>query len=160
MRTITFKDLPRELRRQLKHCRDDVIKAAQDTVLAGQAHAVALTDEKDLVHMGHYKNSWKTRRLIDGGELRNDAPYAGVLEWGRRPKRPGPPYEPIKEWVDRKLVARGDVAPEDAERTAKRIQAIIHVKGTKPRFVLRDTWRWMRKRFRREVARRARRRRL
>lgn len=37
-------------------------------------------------------------------QLRNDTPYAGVIEHGRRPNRPGPPLAPIVDWVRRKML--------------------------------------------------------
>lgn len=61
------------------------------------------------VDQGFYKNAWKvTRRSLLGKtqtELRNDAPYAGVLESGTRPY--WPPFAPLFEWAKRKA---GDLA--------------------------------------------------
>jgi hypothetical protein len=151
-------DVEPALRAVLAKLHRAVVDAAVETVAYGEAKAVALTNKEDLVDQGIYKNSWQHRRRHDGGELRNDTPYAAVIEWGRRPKRPGPPFDPIFEWVQRKLVGRGEVAPEDAVATASMIAASIHHKGTKPRFVLRDTVRIMRKRFPKEIRRQIRRR--
>jgi len=151
--------LREDLRRALKGFEEAVIDAAVETVARGEGLAVAKTNKLDAVDQGVYKNSWKHRRIVDGGELRNDTPYAAVIEWGRRPNRPGPPFDPIFEWVQRKLVGRGEVAPEDADATASMIAAHIHHHGTKPRFILRDTFLVMRKRFPKEIRRQLKRRR-
>lgn len=111
-------------------------EAALDAALRGVPHVVARTDEFGLVDAGVFKNSWKAERNSDGAELRNDAPYAPVIEHGRRPGRPGPPYEPILEWVRTKLVLNGAVPPDEAEHVAWAIRDSIHRKGTQPRLIL------------------------
>jgi hypothetical protein len=151
---IEFSQLDEVLRREMRKCVHLVEEAALEAVSRGEDLAVAATDAEDLVHMGLYKWSWKHHRIPGGAELVNDAPYAGVIEYGRRPKRPGPPLAPILEWVERKLVARGEVEPEKALATAKRIRALIHQRGTRPRFVLRSTIPKMRRTFVSECRRR------
>jgi hypothetical protein len=111
--------------------------------------AVRITNARGLVDLGAYKIGWQTggalRATPSGVEVVNDAPYAGVIEWGRRPGRPGPPLAPIREWVARKLARTGKVRPEQGEtlddaidRVAMLIRNKLHARGSKPRYVLRD----------------------
>lgn len=106
------------------------LEAAQRAV----TRAVQRTDQLGLVDQGLYKLSWKA----EGTVVRNDAPYAAVIEHGRRPGRPGPPLAPIREWVARKLVAEGKVEPAEVEGVAIAIREAIHRRGTPPRKVLGD----------------------
>lgn len=134
------------------------LDAALEAALRGVRAAVRRTNEEGLVHMGLFKASWKGERIPDGAEIRNDAPYAAVLEHGRRPGRPGPPLAPILEWVQRKLVANGDVTPEDAEHVAVLIRNSIHRKGSPAHLILTglrpDLERWFVQEIRRALNRR------
>lgn len=116
-----------------------------------EARAVQLTDKAGAVVDGLYKASWRTTAVRGGHEVRNDAPYAAVLELGRRPGMPGPPLDPIIEWVRKKGIVRGTLTKRGTARSrlsqatrdevlaaAKSIRWAIHVKGTKPRFIMRD----------------------
>ena len=136
---ITGRQLEPELRRRLAADTELLRRVAYEVVLRGEAWAVEATVAEGVFDTGQFSGSWKGLPLPDGAELRNDAPYAGVLEWGRRPGRPGPPYQPIYEWVVRKLVGNGIVAPEDAEDVAWAIRNKLHVEGSEPRHLLRDT---------------------
>jgi hypothetical protein len=151
---ITFRDLPQALKEATRHIREQVEAAALDTVSYGAQHAVALTNDKGLVDTGYYKEHWQFAPIPGGGELRNDAPYAAPIEYGRRPGRPGPPLAPILEWVERKLVGNGDVDPGDALDVALRIRSKIHKHGTPPKHVMLETFQEMREYFIAEVRRR------
>lgn len=87
---------------------------------------------------GDYRRRWKATAQIGGTEgnpgvlVSNSAPYAGVIEYGRRPGSRPPPREPIARWAQRKLglpyaEARG-LSWVIAQRIAKR--------GLMPRRVL------------------------
>ena len=54
------------------------------------------------VDLGFYKNAWtvKQGQGAIAAELRNDMPYAGIIELGARPH--WPPFEPLYEWAKRK----------------------------------------------------------
>ena len=104
---IRARDFARAIEQRLRADTEIVRAAALDTVLWGQRRVVARTNAEDLVDLGAYKLGWSTRRIRDGAELGNSVPYAPVLEYGRRPNRPGPPLQPIIEWVHRKL--RGEI---------------------------------------------------
>lgn len=133
---ITPAQFETELRNRLRRDTKFVEEAALDAALRGERDAVALTDRKGLVDQSQFKLGWKHRRIPRGAELGNDAPHAPVIEYGRRPNRPGPPLAPIREWVYRKLVATGQVAEEDADGLAFVIRRAIHRRGLPPHRIL------------------------
>lgn len=92
---------------QLRGDTETLKVAALETAQRGLYRAVRATNAAGSVDRGQFKRSWRAVRTEEGAELRNDAPYAGVIEYGRRPGRPGPPLAPIYEWVQRKL--RGQI---------------------------------------------------
>ena len=127
-----------------------------DVCHRGLAHAVGLTNAKKLVDRGMYKMGFRVAPVPPPapgapvtGSLRNDTPYANVIEWGRRPMRPGPPLEPILGWVRRKLGLDG---PE-ADRAAFAIRRAIHRRGLPPHHIMRQTRDLMTQWFRLEVER-------
>jgi len=146
------------LRRQLERDRDLVARVALETAQRGLAKAIAETDRQGLVDRGTFKLSWKAERVPGGAELRNDAPYAAVIEYGRRPGRPGPPLAPILAWVHRKLVANGQVQEKDAEEAARDIRDKIHFAGSPPHHILTDLVPDLRRWFKTEALRRLKRR--
>jgi hypothetical protein len=148
------RNLPGLIKRRLAEDTEYLRAAAYDACLAGERHAVQLTDKEGLVDQGQFKASWKAARLSNGAEVRNDAPHAPTLEYGRRPNRPGPPLAPILEWVERKLVGNGEVAPEDALHVARAIQAKIHREGSPAHHILARTWTRMKVHFDRACRRR------
>lgn len=170
--------------------------SAGEACIRGEAQAVKRTTEVGAVDQGQFRLAWTHRRRADGAELRNDAPYAAVIERGRRPGRPGPPLAPIFAWVNRKL--RGEIrgnyrfakrlaisltkggagsrsfkraavahiksefGPEERGVTAgtwaaaMAIRDKIHIKGTKPRWILRDTMKGVKVWFKADAIRRLR----
>lgn len=138
----------------------EIVKGASyNAALFGERHAVQLTNERGLVNYGTYKLAWRrgASRKPYGAQIKNNTPYAPVLEYGRRPGAPGPPLAPILDWVESKLVRNGDVEPGDAWWVAERIRAHIHRHGSPPRGVLFDTTKAMKKHFREEAMKRLRR---
>ena len=117
------------------------------------AKAIMGTDKAKAVHLGAFKLGWAVKLTPEGADVVNDVLYAGVIELGRRPGRPGPPLAPILEWVRRKvlksdpgMLTRGRkskraMTPKQREAKLKSIAIAIrnsiHKKGTKPRFILR-----------------------
>jgi len=95
------------LLRQLQEDTETARLVALETAQRGLYRAVKGTNSAGAVDRGQFKRSWVAAPTPDGAELRNNAPYAGVIEYGRRPGRPGPPLAPIYEWVQRKL--RGNI---------------------------------------------------
>lgn len=146
---LTINNLPNALRRHFAKRVQDLQAAALDVAHRGVAEGVRLTNEEALVHTGAFKRGWT---VADGPTVRNDTPYAAVLEHGRRPNRPGPPIAPIREWVRLKL---GKTGPE-GERIAWAIRNSIHRKGSRPRKLMFRVFQKMKPWFRAEVERRLR----
>ena len=108
----------------------DLKRAAYSTALRGVRMAVRVTNRAELVDRGVYKNSWEAARMSNGAEFGNTAPYAAVIEYGRRPGAKAPPYAAILDWVRSKLVGNGEIEEWEAEGVAKAIQISIGRKGT------------------------------
>lgn len=104
---ISAAQFPAEIRRRLAADTALVERVALETAQRSLADAVTETNAADAVDQGAYKRAWSARRVPRGAAVENTAPYAAVLEYGRRPNRPGPPLQPIVEWVRRKM--RGDI---------------------------------------------------
>lgn len=83
------------------------------------------------VNTGHYKRSWKMEALSDGARVYNDAPYAGVIEDGRRVGK-FPPITPIQDWAQRRL----GLSREEARKAAFPIARAIARRGLLARKVL------------------------
>lgn len=196
MPEIAAKDFAAWLSKRLAEDTEIVRKSALEALVRGEAQAVRRTTEVGAVDQGQFRLAWNARARPDGAELRNDAPYAAVIERGRRPGRPGPPLAPIFAWVNRKLrgeirgnyrfakrlaigLAKGgpgsrsfkraavayvkaEFGPEERGVTAgtwaaaMNIRDAIHIRGTKPRWILRDTMRQSKIWFQREAVRRLR----
>lgn len=105
--TVTAAQFPAALAMRLRQDTALVERVALETAQRSLADAVKETNAADAVDQGFYKQSWSARPVPKGAALDNNAPYAAVLEYGRRPNRPGPPLEPIVGWVRRKM--RGDI---------------------------------------------------
>lgn len=86
------------------------------------------------VDTGRYLRSWKVRVLQKELAVRvfNDAPYAPVIEYGRRPGARMPPRGPIQRWAKRRL----GLSPREARDAAWAIAAAIAQRGLVGRLVL------------------------
>lgn len=98
----TAAKLPAEIAKRIAADVQLARRAALDAALRGVQVAVAATNKAGAVDQGLFKLSWGARPTKRGAALENTAPYAGVIERGRRPGRPGPPLQPIIDWVHRK----------------------------------------------------------
>lgn len=107
---ITADQLGAAIRKRLQEDTSIVRAAAVEAVQQGLRDAVRATDRAGAVDQGLFKGSWMARAIPLGGVLENTAPYAAVIEYGRRPNRPGPPLAPIYAWVQRKF--RGQITAE------------------------------------------------
>lgn len=83
------------------------------------------------VNTGAYKRAWKMEPLPDGARVHNASPYAGVVEYGRRPGR-FPPLLEVERWARRRL----GLSPKEARRAAFPIARAIASRGLLPRLVL------------------------
>ena len=85
---------------------------------------------------GFYVRSWKARReAYSGGwqvHIFNTAPYAGVIEYGRRAGARMPPRSAIAAWVTRKL----RIPFPQADSVAFLIARSIKRRGLEPRRVI------------------------
>lgn len=118
-------DVQKRLNADTALIRNAALEVAQQSL----RDAVRETNKADAVDQGFFKLSWGARPTARGAVVENTAPYAGVLEYGRRPNRPGPPLQPIIEWVHRKLL--GDIRGQ--YRAAKAIALGIARGGSKSR---------------------------
>lgn len=73
------------------------------------------------VNTGNFKRSWRWSKLPDGAAVYNMAPYAGVIEYGRRPGSQMPPTRPIAQWIQRRLGKNAKEAQGMAFAVAKAI---------------------------------------
>jgi hypothetical protein len=81
-----------------------------------------------LLNTGYYARAWKTEKVVDGASpidgyvrLYNQAPYAGVIEYGRRAGSM-PPSSALVPWVRRKLGVSAKKAPGVAFAIAKKMK--------------------------------------
>ena len=94
------------------------------------------TANKGAFNYGTYRAAWFATPMQRGTQtgvlVGNKAPYAGVVEYGRRKGSKRPPREPIARWAQRKF---GIPYPE-AKRVAFAISRAIARNGIQGRFVL------------------------
>lgn len=148
--TVGINNLPNALRAHFRQRQADLRAVALETCHRGLAHAVRLTDAEGLVDEGGYKAGFRVVPGLKGPELRNECPYAAVIEYGRRRMRPGPPVAPIREWVRRKLGLTG----RELESATFLIRRAIHVRGTPPKYIMWRTHQAMKPWFREAAQRR------
>lgn len=86
------------------------------------------------VNTGFYRTAWSARSRPDGAVIANAAPYAGVIEYGRRAGAKTPPAEAIARWAQRKL----GLSEEEARAAAFPIARAIARRGLRERRVLRS----------------------
>lgn len=111
--------------------------------------------------MGEYAMGWQVTSDDEGRswDVLNPVPYSGVIEMGRRPMRPGPPLQPIYDYVRRK---HPELDASETMAMARAVREQVHIQGTPPRRILGDTvdahWgRWIDQAIDRHIARRRRR---
>ncbi len=94
------------------------------------------------VNTGHFLSSWEANPTQQGGSFgvliqvpNSKAPYAAVIEYGRRPGSRPPPVEPIARWAQRRL----RLPYEQAKGIAFGIARSIGRRGLKGRRILTGT---------------------
>jgi hypothetical protein len=97
-------------------------------------HLVAAGDATGRVNTGNFRRNWRSRAIDVGAEIFNNAPYAGVIEYGRRKGARQPPSEPIARWVQRKL----GKSREESQSIAFLIARKIARDGIPAQHILRD----------------------
>ena len=91
----------RELGRHVKARRKQIRDAAYEVALEGVHKGANIAEELRVVDRGIYKQRFKARRTRVGAEIRNDAPHAGVIEFGRRQGAKPPPSSVILSCIRR-----------------------------------------------------------
>lgn len=99
----TAEGLPALIAARLAADTERLRRVALEVAQQSLADVVRETNAAKAVDRGFFKLSWRARPYKNGAIVENTAPYAAVLEYGRRPGRPGPPLAPIYEWVQRKF---------------------------------------------------------
>lgn len=107
---IDLKRLPEALRRNEEAVRDAIVRGVNAGLHRGRAVMVKATP----TDQGQLRASWHVMRRVNGaaglnrmgvatvGELRNDAPHAGIVELGARPHGVSPAgWAALYEWVRR-----------------------------------------------------------
>lgn len=84
------------------------------------------------VNTAHYKRSWKAEQLPDGARVYNSAPYASVIEEGRRANSAFPPLKEIERWAQRRL----GLSAKEAKAAAYPIARAIAKRGLLARKVM------------------------
>lgn len=136
-RVVQMRRFGAVLRKRIEADEARARRAAFETLNQALEAAVDETDRQGVVDVGAYKLGWTVIPIPNGFQLRNVAPHAAIIEFGRRPGRPGPPIAPIREWVRRQLVGNGVIPAAEADQVAYAVRAKIHREGTKPRPVFR-----------------------
>lgn len=92
-----------------------------------------VTDDKRIVNLGGYKRGWASLPIRHGVRVFNHAPYAAVIEEGRRRGARMPPLDPIARWFQRKR----SVSETEARGAAYPIARAIGERGLPAHHVLR-----------------------
>ena len=101
-------------------------------ILTGQASPASENGAVGAVNTGFFKRAWKTQMLSDGARVYNAAPYAGVIEHGRRAGSKMPPKEAIVRWIQRRM----GKSEKEARSLAFVVQRAIARRGLLPRRIL------------------------
>lgn len=104
------------------------LRGLRSTAARGVSVVVAEIEAVKAVNTGQLRQSVSYGPLVDGAEIKVDAPHAPFIEHGTRPHMP--PGKPIFEWVMRKGLAATEA---DAVQMTRAIQMKIAKNGTKPR---------------------------
>lgn len=114
--TITVAQLPKAWQHEIQMNLGAVIKGLHSTAM----RAKGVVQKEGPVDQGIFSGSWQVVNVPLGAELRNDTPYAGIIEDGSRPH--WPPPDPIRAWIIRKIKDIGvyrQSQGEDAPLTTK-----------------------------------------
>jgi hypothetical protein len=111
---IDPRDLGKNLTEEYGKMIDASVKAIQTTVaLHGPriAQAVVNSFARPPVDRGTYRRSFKAQKVAGGAVFYNSAPYASIIELGRRKGAKMPPIDVILAWVKRKRIGATLVGP-------------------------------------------------
>jgi hypothetical protein len=100
---LTFAQLPK-VYKKINVGKSQAIRTA--LLIAARRGATELTQRSiamRIFNYGVYARAWRGISHARGAAVTNAEPYAGVIEFGRRPGSRFPPRAPIEAWVKRKL---------------------------------------------------------
>lgn len=144
---ITAAQLGPTITRKLKEVNQGILRAVTNAAEFGKAASIKKTSDSGVVDRGLFKNSWDAKTLRNGAEIRNDCPYASVIEVGSRPH--WAPFKAIYGWARRKF--GGDEV--ETRRIARAVQRKIARSGTKPHFIAKSLLPAIKKELKRECDR-------
>lgn len=147
---ISASKLPDVLQERFAGNYQKLVKLMQEAAMLGTqriADSIEATKPYIPVDTGAYAASVHVERHPKGADVFNDAPYAGIIEYGSRPH--WPPFAPLFMWAQRKLRGKGmlegvvkrkgekkrDMVLREAARWARAVQRAIAKRGTAPRHV-------------------------
>ena len=104
---IDIKKLGPALRKLGSAGKKAIARGALSGAMRGVQYMQDRTAAAGVFDRGGYRRGWKARPTANGAILFNDAPYAPVIEEGRRPNSRMPPVAVIERWVKRKGIGGG-----------------------------------------------------
>ena len=140
---VTFPEWTRWLKRLGKR----YMPAVQRGLLSGAARSLVLLQnrtrdarpanpmrkgEGGAVNTGQYLRSWRTERVPGGVRVWNSAPYAPIVEFGRRKGAKMPPVAEMEIWARRRL----ELSATEAKRAAFVIARAIARRGLEGRRIM------------------------
>lgn len=120
-RTINLNQVADRYRRLGRQFWPTVMKGAR--LGAERARAEMVKRSQEAFDRGASARSWKATTSVSDRTVTvyNQAPYAGVIEYGRRPGSKPPPSKVLEPWVRRKLKVSRKKAPGVAFVVARKI---------------------------------------
>lgn len=122
----------KEMKKLGKNFKPTVLRGMRSGALRTIPLLQQRTRDVGAVDTGNYLRRWRTRAISNGVEVTNSAPYAAVIEYGRRPGARFPPISAIRRWAKLKL----GLSEAQAKAAAFPIARAIAKRGQKPRSVL------------------------
>jgi len=108
-------------------------------MVAGAQRAVSIlqtaTTQARAIDTGAYRQAWRATISGQNVSVSNGRPYAGVIEYGRRPESRRPPSDVIARWAQRKL----GLTRVEAQRAAFPIARAIARRGIRGKFIARSS---------------------
>lgn len=101
--TIKYSELPGALKKLAEEHKKAVRRGLLSAAKRGASELARESVRRKIFNTGAYARSWKGLPHEQGAVIRNQQPYSGVIEEGRRPGQTAPPPDAIEAWVRRKL---------------------------------------------------------
>lgn len=130
----------------MQHVLNDLHEAAIGLAHEAVDEAKTIARIERVPDLGAYVAGMRVVQTATGPVVAFTAPHSGVVEHGRRAGKPAPPISVIAAWAERKLGIPNETTKDGKIRYSSAAWAIrkkIAEKGTKPRFVMLQTYRAM-----------------